>query len=131
MKNISGHSLQFISALKGETIVLKYSSNATYVDWYGPARNEEDIRPVEERDMYNQSRKWNISFYADNTLIKDSLPHKSRLDIIGNNTIGEFFLEIKNVSVNDAGLYQCEIFTPIMKEFTKVTNSFIVQIKCK
>lgn len=110
---------------------MKYSSNATNVDWYGPARDETSFRPVDEDDMYNQSKKWNISLYADDIFIKDSLPHKTRLAIIGNSSIGEFFLEIRNVSVNDAGLYQCQIFTVVMQTITSVTNSFIVQLKCK
>lgn len=110
---------------------MKYSSNATNVDWYGPARDEKSFRSVDEVNMYNLSRKWNISLYADDTFIKDSLPHKTGLAIIGNNSIGEFFLEIRNISVIDAGLYQCHIFTLIMQKVTVVTNSIIVQLKCK
>lgn len=109
---------------------MKYSLNATNVAWYGPANDYNTYRTVEEKDMFGQIKEWNISQYSDDAFISNRLPHTNRLHIVGNNMKGEFFLEIRNISIDDAGLYLCRIYNMRASDTVK-TSLFIVSLKCK
>lgn len=116
--------------MPGETIVLKYKLKATHADWYGPSYDNRRFRSVNALDRNGENKTWNIIQYSDDALKRNNLPHKNRIHIVGDNKKGEFYLEIRNVSVDDAGLYQCKLFI-IMQDVSVVTRSFIVHLKCK
>lgn len=90
-----------------------------------------DFHTVQETDMSEHIRNWNISKYSDNDKIRQDLPHSDRLQIVGNRKKGEVFLEILNISSDDVGLYKCDKYEN-QSGMLKVTNkTFIVQLKCK
>lgn len=118
----------------GKTIVLRYSYTATSVDWIGPNHENKEVKAKEETDMYGITRKWNVTRYSSNGYINPLLPHKERLQIVGNKTIGQFYLQIKNVSTYDAGLYMCDIFilnqTAVREKIIiQVNRKYVIQIK--
>lgn len=112
----------------GTTIVLRYTYTATSVDWNGPNHDNKQVTSAEEKDMYGITRKWNVTIYYSNGYLNPLLPHKERLQIVDNKTIGQFYLQIKNVSTYDAGLYICDIF--ILNQ-TAVRENFIIQVNRK
>lgn len=120
--------------MPGQTIVLTYSCNATNADWFGPSNgtsyDNKDINSVIALDRIGKNKTWNTIQYTDDVMIRNSLPHKNRLHIVGNNIKGEFFLEIRNVSVDDTGLYKCNIYA-LMTNISAVTRLFIVNLKCE
>ncbi|VDI30149.1 Hypothetical predicted protein [Mytilus galloprovincialis] len=126
---VSGYRTQFIEASTGETIVLEYRLNATHAYWKGPAHNNKEIRSqtvINALDRFGENKTWNVMQYSSDARLRNSLPHIDRLNIAGIDSKGEFYLEIRNVSVDDAGLYLCEIQMP-NKSFA--TRSFIVHLK--
>lgn len=112
----------------GKTIVLRYNYTATSVDWDGPNHENKEVTSKEEKDMYGITRKWNVTRYVSKRYINPLLPHKERLQIVGNETIGQFYLQIQNVSTYDEGLYICDIF--ILNQ-AAVRKRFIIQVNRK
>ncbi|CAC5368442.1 TTN [Mytilus coruscus] len=68
-----------------------------------------DFHTVQETDMYEQIRNWNISKYSDNDRIRPDLQHLDRLHIVGKRKKGEFFLKISNLSSDDADIANLSI----------------------
>lgn len=112
---------------------MKYKLNATYAEWYGPLHDNKEIRyltVINAFDRYGENKTWNVIHYSDDDMLNYNLPHIDRLNIAGHDSKGEFFLEIRNVSVDDAGLYLCQIYN-VALYLSMMTRIFIVHLKCK
>lgn len=112
---------------------MKYRLSATYADWYGPwYDNKEMCYPtvINALDRYGENKTWNVTQYSSDANLRNSLPQKNRLHIAGQDSKGEFYLEIRNVSVDDAGLYLCKIHNLAAYQ-SLTTRIFIVHLKCK
>ncbi|CAC5424669.1 unnamed protein product [Mytilus coruscus] len=90
----------------GEEITLKCDCKAVY--WNGPALENTGvvISQVDETDIYEEVKTWNISIYTKGDTIANTLPQSllRRLHVIGDN----FDLHITNLSLSDEGLYICD-----------------------
>ncbi|CAC5417640.1 NCAM [Mytilus coruscus] len=73
--------------------------------------------------MYGIKRLWNVTEYTNNGHLNPKLPHAKRLQIVGDEK-GQFYLQVKNISLYDAGLYRCHI---IMNDYV-IIETFIIQI---
>ncbi|CAC5368471.1 unnamed protein product [Mytilus coruscus] len=116
-------AVNFISESPGTTIILKYNYAATTVDWTGPNHENKGFH-LDVKDMYGIRRSWNVTLYTSNGHLNKKLPHATRLQIVGNEK-GQFYLQIKNISLYDAGLYICDI---VMNNSVAI-ETFIIQIK--
>ncbi|CAC5368450.1 unnamed protein product [Mytilus coruscus] len=101
---------------------MKYSYTAKTVDWTGPNHENKEFG-LEEKDMYGIKRLWNVTDYTNNGHLNPKLPHAKRLQIVGDEK-GQFYLQVENISLYDAGLYRCQM---IINE-SVIMETFIIQI---
>ncbi|VDI26509.1 Hypothetical predicted protein [Mytilus galloprovincialis] len=95
--------VEFIKVFPSTTIILRYNYTAITVDWTGPNHdNNRFISEEIETDTHSIKAKWNVTTYTNNGYFNPVLPHKKRLKIVGDPMRGQFFLQIEDVSYNDA-----------------------------
>ncbi|CAC5423610.1 unnamed protein product [Mytilus coruscus] len=85
-----------------------------------------DVTESTELDIYGKRRNWNLSAYFNQFEFNPSLTHLSRLEIVSKVGAGDFSLMIKNASVFDEGLYECDYQD---KNNTIENRRYFLQIK--
>lgn len=91
---------------EGSTVLLECQSDIRIPEWWGPGHFL-IVREISVIDMHGHHKKWTISSYSYKTSINPFLPHRNRLQVI-RRIQGGNFLQIKNASIFDEGLYFCE-----------------------
>lgn len=104
---------------------MEYNYTDTTADWNGPDHENIEFDQIVKKDMYGKERTWNVTSYASKGHINPKLPNAARLRIVGDEK-GQY-LQIENISLDDAGLYRCDI----MMNDSLIFEFFIVQIKRK
>ena len=82
---------EVVTTIEGSTLILRCSnSSSTHTSW-----------------EKSQLTDLHFTIYADSNHINPSIEHANRLRVVGNFSIGIYYLQIQNVSLVDEGLYRC------------------------
>lgn len=101
-------SVKYVYYSEGETALLPCIPGVLSVNWNGPSQMHLSSIQAMEPDIYGELRSWNMSIYFNRIEFNPSLPHLNRLAIVSKSDARDFSLVIKNVSVFDEGLYECD-----------------------
>ncbi|XP_058490842.1 sodium channel subunit beta-3 isoform X1 [Solea solea] len=99
--------LTCISCLRREEVKVK-----TRVDWFYMPNNDRDVP------------KTPIFLYENNTPVKLDGPFKDRLTWNGSKDLQDVSIQIRNVTLNDSGVYECQVYREF--EFKFFTPSVVV-----
>lgn len=103
-------------------------AGAIRVDWIGPALNSSNPSPVSAADVFGKKKIWNTTLYTNGRQINPHLPNFRRLKVVDMYGNGDFDLQISNASIEDEGLYRCDMDEVTGKLLNKV---YILQLKSK
>ncbi|XP_060902580.1 sodium channel subunit beta-3 isoform X1 [Labrus mixtus] len=108
--------LTCISCLKREEIKAK-----TRVDWYYMPNKENDM-PIDRTHIYK---------YDDEVPQEVDGPFKGRLRWDGSQDLQDVSIQIKNVTLNDSGVYECHVYREFEFDFYTPSVFLIKDIKLK
>ncbi|XP_029302554.1 sodium channel regulatory subunit beta-3 isoform X2 [Cottoperca gobio] len=108
--------LTCISCMKRDEIKAK-----TLVDWYYMPTKEKDIPP----------EKIHIYKYDVDSPVESDGPYKGRLTWNGSRDLQDLSIEIKNVTYNDSGVYECHVYREFEFDFFTPSISITKDIKLR